>query len=111
MSDQQSNVCDPIYSELAQSDADFAEIVELFVNGLINRLRSMEDALQHNDLDGLRRLFHQLKGSGGGHGYPLLTSKAADLERLVINSNVEQLKAGLEELTHLMSRVKVLPQT
>lgn len=109
MSDQQSSVCDPIYSELAQSDADFAEIVELFVNGLIDRLRSMEDALQHNDLDGLRRLFHQLKGSGGGHGYPLLTSKAADLEQLAINSDFEHIKAGLEELTQLMNRVKVLP--
>lgn len=109
MSNQQSNVCDPIYSELAQSDADFAEIVELFVDGLVDRLRGMEQALDENDLDRLRRLFHQLKGSGGGHGYPLLTSKAADLEQLAINSQVEQIKAGLEELTQLMGRVKVLP--
>ena len=45
MSNQQRNVCDPIYSELAQSDADFADIVELFVSGLVDRLRSMEEAL------------------------------------------------------------------
>ena len=69
----------------------------------------MEEALEENDFARLRRLFHQLKGSGGGHGYPLLTSKAADLEQLVMNSEVEHLKAGLEELTQLMNRVKVLP--
>ena len=109
MSDPQTNVSDPIYSELAQSDADFAEIVELFVDGLAARLRSMEEALQNKDLDSLRRLFHQLKGSGGGHGYPLLTSHAADLEQMVINSDIEHIKAGLEELTQVLDRVKVLP--
>ena len=38
MSDSQSQVTEPIYSDLAQSDPDFAEIVELFVDGLTQRL-------------------------------------------------------------------------
>ena len=104
-----SSVQEPIYSELAQSDKDFAEIVELFVNGLVGRLESMQEALNNNDLDRLRRLAHQLKGTGGGHGYVVLTEKAADVEQHALAGKVDQLEVGLGELAALIARIKVLP--
>ncbi len=83
MSDLHSQVSESIYSDLAQSDPDFAEIVELFVDGLTQRLEAMQDALQANDMDCLRCLTHQLKGSGGGHGYPTLSQSASALEQQI----------------------------
>ncbi len=100
---------DPIYSELAQHDKDFAEIVQLFVDGLLSRLESMQEALAKNDLQSLRRFAHQLKGSGGGHGYPILTDTASKLEQQAIEGQVDELKTALADLANLIARVKVLP--
>ena len=109
MSDLQSQVSEPIYSDLAQNDPDFAEIVELFVNGLTQRLEAIQDALQADDMDCLRRLTHQLKDSGGGHGYPTLSQNASQLEQQVLQGATGEITQGLEELADLVARIKVLP--
>ncbi len=109
MSDLQSQVAEPIYSDLAQSDPDFAEIVEQFVDGLTQRLDAMQDALQANDMDCLQRLAHQLKGSGGGHGYPVLSQNASELEQQVLQGATGEIAQGLNELASLVARIKVLP--
>ncbi len=109
MSDLQSQVSEPIYSDLARSDPDFAEIVELFVDGLTQRLDAMQDALQANDMDCLRRLAHQLKGSGGGHGYPTLSQNASALEQQILEGATGEITRGLDELASLVARIKVLP--
>lgn len=109
MSDSQSQIAEPIYSDLAQSDPAFSEIVELFVDGLTQRLDAMQDALQANDMDRLRRLTHQLKGSGGGHGYPMLSQNASELEQQVLQGATGEITRGLDELASLVARIKVLP--
>ncbi len=109
MSDLQSQISEPIYSDLAQSDPDFAEIVELFVVGLTKRLDAMQDALQANDMDCLRRPAHQLKGSGGGHGYPTLSQNASVLEQQILEGATGEITRGLDELAILVARIKMLP--
>ncbi len=109
MSDLQSQVTEPIYSDLAQSDPAFSEIVELFVDGLTQRLDAMLDALQANDMDRLRRLVHQLKGSGGGHGYPTLSQNASALEQQILEGATGEIAQGLDELAGLVARINVLP--
>ena len=109
MSDSQSQVSEPIYSDLAQSDPAFSDIVELFVDGLNQRLEAMQDALQANDMDCLRRLTHQLKGSGGGHGYPTLSQNASALEQQILEGATGEITHGLDELASLIARIKVLP--
>ena len=109
MSNLQSQVSEPIYSDLAQSDPAFSEIVELFVDGLTERLEAMQEALQANDMDCLRRLAHQLKGSGGGHGYPTLSRNASELEQQVLQGATAEITQGLDELADLVARIKVLP--
>lgn len=109
MSETRANLAEPIYSELAQDDPDFEDIVELFVEGLSDRLADMKKALEKNDLDSLRQLAHQLKGSGGGHGYPQLTDMASDLEIQAREGLLDYAKRDIEELATLISRVRVLP--
>lgn len=104
-----TQVADPVYSELAEHDKDFADIVQLFVDGLLSRLESMQEALTSNDLQSLRRLAHQLKGSGGGHGYPSLTDTASKLEQQAIEGQADEIKTALVDLSNLIARVKVLP--
>ncbi len=98
---------DRIPSELVRQDESFADLVQEFLDGLSRRVAEMESALAHGDLQALRRHAHQLKGSGGGYGYPALTERAAELER---QARVEQLRAcqtAMEELKNVVSRVVV----
>ena len=96
-----------IASELVQEDASFADIVVQFVEGLSNRLTTMEDALRAADFDALRAAAHQLKGSGGGYGYPILTEHAAELEKLARVKAVDDCSKEIEELKQLCARVVV----
>jgi HPt (histidine-containing phosphotransfer) domain-containing protein len=98
---------DPIPSDLVREDASFADLVQEFVDSLVDRIGSMEEALNEGDLNMLKRAAHQLKGSGGGHGYKVLTEAAARIEQEVISGDLESVRQNLDELKILISRVVV----
>jgi len=98
---------DPIPSDLVKDDPDYADIVVTFVEGLKDRLADMEDALRQSDFDTLRTTAHQLKGSGGGFGYPILTEHATRLERLAKARALQECIDAIGELKGLASRVVV----
>ncbi len=50
-----------------------------------------------------------LKGSGGGHGYPMLSQNASELEQQVLQGATGEIARGLDELAGLVARIKVLP--
>ncbi len=100
-----------IYSDLAEEDPTFAEIVDIFVHGLPRRLEDMQQSLSQRDYDALRRQAHQLKGSGGGHGYPILSEQAAALEKLVLNQALSDIQKQIDEITELITRIRVAPPT
>ncbi len=98
---------DPIRSELLRDDPSFAEIVVEFVEGLRQRLATMEDAVSASDFDALRVAADQLKGSGGGYGYPILTQQAAELERHARAKALDDCVKSLDGLKKLCARVTV----
>jgi HPt (histidine-containing phosphotransfer) domain-containing protein len=67
------------FSDLAQ-DPGLAEIVELFVAELPFRVEAMRQASSAGDLPTVGRLAHQLKGAGGSHGFPHLSTIAREVE-------------------------------
>ena len=109
MTDDQQTPDDPISSELLREDPSYADIVVQFVEGLSDRLATMEEALSTSDFNALRVAAHQLKGSGGGYGYPLLTERAAELEQHARESLADNCAKELEELKQLCARVVVSP--
>ena len=98
---------DPIGSELIREDASFAEIILQFVNGLGQRIDTMDNAIRDGDFDALRSAAHQLKGSGGGYGYPILTELATELERSATQRMLEECVASLDALKQIADRVVV----
>ncbi len=100
---------DLIGSELVREDASFADIVVDFVKGLGDRLDRMEQAIDASDFDALRTAAHQLKGSGGGYGYPILTDRARELEASAKNQALDECSGKLAELKDICGRVVVDP--
>ncbi len=62
-----------------ESTTGMAELVEMFVSGLTERVAGLERALAASDREDLARLAHQLKGTAGGYGFPTITEAAAAL--------------------------------
>jgi HPt (histidine-containing phosphotransfer) domain-containing protein len=69
----------PIRS-IYENDPDMIDIVREFAEELPDRVRSIETMWESRNRDGLQTLAHQLKGAGGGYGFPEITHRAADLE-------------------------------
>jgi HPt (histidine-containing phosphotransfer) domain-containing protein len=70
---------DPLSSDLAD-DPDMAELIEMFLAELPDRIAAVRTAIAAGQRDQVKRLAHQLKGAAGGYGYPAITDAAADLE-------------------------------
>lgn len=70
---------DLIHSDLGDPET-FGELVEIFLEQLPERLDQLHRFLESGDYRQLALLAHQLKGAGGGYGYPGLTQGAAKLE-------------------------------
>ena len=107
MANQPPKPDEPIPSDLVREDALFADVVQDFVDGLDKRVADMAAALADGDFQTLKHLAHQLKGSGGGYGYPALTELAADLERQALSEALPDCRRALDELNVMVSRVVV----
>jgi len=71
---------DPIRSTY-EDDPDMLEIVREFAHELPDRIARIESLLAAHAFADLQTLAHQLKGAGGGYGFPIITEQAAALER------------------------------
>lgn len=105
--DSSTNITEPIASELVLEDESFEDIVIQFVEGLEQRVKTMQDALNSTDYEALRVAAHQLKGSGGGYGYPVLSDQAAKIEKQAKEQVLDQCQTEFEKLKNLCTRVVV----
>ena len=96
---------DPIESDLARDNPSFTDLVLEFVEGLDDRLSNMDRVLSVGDFKALQVAAHQLKGTGGGYGYPSITERAAKLEQLAKQEVVGGCEDALTELRKLCERV------
>ena len=96
----------PVYSSLRR--AEFADLVELFVNELPLRMSVIEQLVAAGDREGLCRAAHQLKSSAGSYGYGDLCLYAGRVEALCRDrqTSEETIESAVDELTDQASRVR-----
>jgi HPt (histidine-containing phosphotransfer) domain-containing protein len=58
------------------------ELQEFYRNHLRERLKELDAALGKDDVEGLRRLGHSMKGSGLTYGFPEITTAGGRLEEV-----------------------------
>jgi len=99
-----------LISDLAD-DPDLAATVELFVAGLPERVAAIEKALAERDTDTLVHLAHQLKGTGGSHGFAPITEAAEALESAArTQGDLGRLAGQVRALADLCTRATCPPQ-
>lgn len=95
-----------VFSEFA-SDPEYRELLEMFAEALPERRRCLADSFRSGNAEELRVLAHQLKGAGGGFGFPELTCRAAELEAACREDKSQAVADSLERLLELMSRITI----
>lgn len=99
-----ATMLDPIQSPL-MDDPALAEIVLLFTNELGKKCANIEDALDKQDWDVLRDIFHQLKGSGGGIGFPMVTEIAAKIGIEIREQKYHLMRESIKEFYLICDRI------
>ncbi len=96
----------PLISEFAD-DADMAPLLEEFVGEMPGHIDQMLKLWRSNELSELRRTVHQLRGAGGGYGYPVITEAAGAVEERIDTTpdDLDAIGLVLEELVQLCARV------
>ncbi len=95
-----------IYSELG-SDPMFAELLELFVSELPNRVAGLEEAVSGEDRETLGTLAHLIRGAAGSYGFQALCPLAGELEEKSPTADFSELSALLSQFGDLCGQVRV----
>lgn len=98
-----------IHSSFAD-DEMMSELVEMFVDEIPERVKTLEDAYAASDLELLRRTAHQLKGAFGSYGFETLTAPARNLEyALDKNALLDEVRQHLDVLIGMCGRMSSAP--
>lgn len=100
---------EPIYSTILDDEPEFAPIVGRFVASLPDMLDGLRQAWEQHDWTRLSRAAHDLKGTAGNLGFPLLMRTAARIETDAIQRNEASMEQLFAELRHMVGRVAIAP--
>lgn len=97
---------EPLLSDFAD-DPEMMEIIEPFVDGLQERITTIQKSLADRDYEALSCVAHQLKGAAGGYGFPAI-SEAARVVELAAKSRepLETLEPSVAAVTSLCLRAR-----
>lgn len=94
-------------STLELADPDERDLVRRFVARLPVQAEAIRAAVASGDMAGLRRVLHQLKGSGGSYGFAPISVAAAAAEQAIDAAHPAGEVAALAgELLSLVARVE-----
>lgn len=94
----------PIRSEFAD-DPEMTLLIREFVESLPARAGAIHAHLEAGAHDTARTLAHQLKGAGGGYGFPQVTEAARAVDRSIRDRRLDDARAAASALIKLAARV------
>jgi CheY-like chemotaxis protein/HPt (histidine-containing phosphotransfer) domain-containing protein len=96
-----------VYRSEFADDPEMKEVLGEFVHQLPDQVYRLSTLLEQKNLDELRRAVHQIKGAGGGYGFPNVTQIAAAAEaRIKAADPLEAITAGIQDLMELIRKVE-----
>ena len=95
----------PLVSSLLQDEPELAGLVEKFVKRFPEIMSEMTQAAANAEWSALQDQAHNLKGVGGGCGYPQVSAVAAELETAAARGDAAAVGALLDDLQWLAQRI------
>ncbi|MFK7776877.1 MAG: Hpt domain-containing protein [Gimesia sp.] len=97
---------EPIRS-IFSDDEDFLELIEMFVDGIEEKIAFLRDASTSDQVEELKVLAHQLKGASAGYGFEDLSQIAAELEIACKEGDPSGIELHKEIILNHMERIVV----
>ncbi|GIW77681.1 MAG: hypothetical protein KatS3mg104_2744 [Phycisphaerae bacterium] len=86
-------------TSIFQEDPVMRELVEAYISELPQQVSTLVSLVNQQDLSELRRLLHQIKGAGGGYGFPQVSELAAVAEQSIkLNADLQTIRSQVDEL-------------
>lgn len=95
-------------------DSDKKEIIErmkkFFLANAPNKLKSIEESLNTKNVELLKTIVHELKGSSGMIGFTNISKLCGDIEKLLSDINVDWIEvyANIQDLNHEFEVLEIL---
>jgi HPt (histidine-containing phosphotransfer) domain-containing protein len=94
-----------ITSELLEEDPSLIDLIDKFIARLPSMQTAILNAYNKKDYEHFSGLIHQLKGVGGGYGYPMLSALCAEIEVSAKEDNFDKIKNQLNEFKLLSDKI------
>jgi len=96
---------EPIYSTFISEDEDYRKLIDAFINELKPTIEKLLSYCQTEQWESLSSLIHQLKGLGGGYGFPDITDLSAKIEFQIARNNFTEVNTLMSELHKIIDRI------
>ena len=96
----------PIISRVQDDDPGIMAVVQRFVDKLPSYFDNLTQAIERHDWTAIREIVHDLKGSGGTMGYPVITEIASTMHFQSKNENLASMQQLLARLGQLIERIQ-----
>lgn len=88
-------------------DPDIQQCLSSFVNDLPGQVQQLQQSLAQHNLERLASLLHQVKGTGGLYGFPMITEYAARAEQAALQKrSFAAIAEKVHALLHLVRSVR-----
>jgi len=97
-------ITEALFSSVLEEDSDYKDLVDVFITSLEPTRNKLKAAFHEKEWELLAGMIHQLKGLGGGYGYPDITQVAAKIEFQLVSENYSEVLQLLNNLYDLFDR-------
>lgn len=102
--DQRSGPAAPVWIEV---EAELRPLVELYLSRKNDELPDLQRAVDAADFPLVRRIGHNIKGSGGAYGLPQLSILGAQMEEAALAGDGEAVRAAAAAIENLVQAARL----
>lgn len=89
-------------------DAELEDLIPRFLGDWKEEVGSMREALEKNDYETIRKMAHNMKGTGGSCGLDVITDMGIGIEEAAKAMEPEALRKNLDALSSYLERVELV---
>jgi HPt (histidine-containing phosphotransfer) domain-containing protein len=108
LKDQQKiQIMTPIFSDFLD-EPGMPKIINMFLDEIPKRIAALEFFFNEDNKDEFCKMIHQLKGAGGGYGFPMITRMASGIEkkfRVPKKEWKQEVQKNLEDFISTLHRI------
>lgn len=93
--------------EIVNIDRDLEYLIPEYLEGRRNDAVAIRKALQNRDFESIRILGHNMKGTGGGFGFDVITVIGGKIQQAAISGDAGAIERLAGELSDYLGRVTV----